>query len=232
MSLLTIAQDAAREIGITPPDTIIGSSEANAITLRGIAQRVGRSLARRATWQKITKQTTFATVASTVTYDLASDFDWYLPETMFNRTRNRRVHGPISESMWQQIQASLTTLVNPGFRFRGGQILISPTPSSAETVAYEYISTQWCEASGGTDQSTWTADTDLPLFGEELHILGIVWRFKQSKGMDYSEAFRNYEAELNMAMIRDGARPRIDTGPISSDRIPVPPQTPETYVFS
>src|SRR3989304_4572556 len=100
MSFLTLCQDAAREIGITPPDTIISSTEANAIALRGIAQRVGRAIARRATWQKITKQTTFATVASTVAYDLASDFDWYFPETMFNRTSKREVIGPVSEREW------------------------------------------------------------------------------------------------------------------------------------
>ena len=232
MSLLTICQDAARRIGLTPPDTVISSVESNAIALLGFAQEEGKELARRATWQKITKEATFSTTASDLDYALESDFDWYLPDTMFNRTSNRQVAGPISAAEWQRIQASLVTLVNPGFRFRGGLILISPTPSATETVAYEYMSNQWCESVGGTDQSAWAADTDLPLLNEELHTLGIVWRFKQAKGYDYSEAFRAYETQVTLAMLRDGAKPRLDSSRGSRDRVPLPPQTPETYTFA
>ena len=36
-------------------------------------------------------------------------------------------------------------------------ILINPAPSAGHTFAYEYMSKNWCESSGGTDQAAWAA---------------------------------------------------------------------------
>lgn len=233
MSLLTLIQGAADRIGLRRPTTVINNtSDKNAATLLGFAQQEGKELARRASWQKLTQEATFATANGTAGYDTESDFDWYINDTIFNRTQRRRLTGPLSNDEWQLVQSSLVNLVNPGFRFRGGQIVITPTPTSIETIAYEYVSKNWCESSSGTDQVAWAADDDVGLLDEELMTLGVVWRFRQAKGFDYSEQFRTYETQVAQAIIRDGAKPRLSMVGQQRDKIPIPPVMPETLAFS
>lgn len=232
MSLLTVVQKSAARLGLAEPDSVISNTEQNAVTLLSFANQEGIELARRATWQALTKEQTFVTVAAAAqTSSIPSDFEWYIPETMFNRTSRRRVVGPLSSEEWQQIQSSLITRVNPAFRIRGNTILITPTPTAGNTVAYEYISNQWCESSGGTDQSAWAADTDVGLLDEELMTLGIVWRWKKAKGFDYSEEFRTYELQVAQKILRDGSKQRLSMDRVPADRVPHAPQTPETIVF-
>lgn len=232
MSLLSIVQDAARRLNLQRPSTVVNSTDENAIILLGLAQQEGKALARRHSWQALQTEHTFATVASTASYALPSAFDRILIETVFNRTRRRRMLGDMTPAQWQETQASLVTMVNPAFRIRGGRFLISPTPTAVETIAYEYISKNWCQSSALTAQSAWAADTDTGILDEELMTLGLVWRFNAKKGLDYAEDMQSYEIEVVQAIMRDGARTRIDTGGYERDRVPHAPITPETIVVS
>lgn len=231
MSLLTIVRNAADRLGLARPTTVINSLDPNAVTLLAMAQEEGKTLARRHEWQVLTTEHTFSTANGTSSYSLPSDFDRILKETVFNRTSRRRMMGDLTPQQWQETQASLVTMVNPAFRIRGGAFLISPTPSATETVAYEYISTKWCESSGGTDQTEWTADTDTGRLSEDIMTLGIIWRYRKAKGLEYGEDMNTYEMEVAKSILNDGARVRIDTAACERDRVPHAPQTPETLVF-
>lgn len=233
MTLLTICQNACDRLGFVRPSGVVSSTDQNTRVLFGLANEEGKQLARRYPWQRITKEYTFATSDGDESYALPDDFDRMINDTFFNRTQLERVTGPISEEDWQHTQATLVNYVNPAFRFRGNQILITPTPSATETLAFEYLSTEWCQSSdGNTDRSAWAADTDVGLLDEELMTLGVIWRFLASRGMDYAEAMQKYEVEVYQATLRDGARPRITTSPSMMDRIPNAPRVPETLVFS
>ena len=231
MSLLSITQSAADRLGLPRPATVITASDENARVLLGMAQEEGKALYDRHTWQVLQTEYTFPTVASTASYALPTDFDQLLKDTVFNRTRRRRMVGDLSPEQWQETQASLVTMVNPAFRIRGSLFYISPTPTSAETVAYEYMSKNWCQSSLSVGQSVWAADTDTGILNEELMTLGIVWRFKSKKGLDYAEDMANYEISLAKAIFKDGARVTIDTSNSERDRVPRAPQVPETLVF-
>lgn len=230
MSLLTTVQQACYMMGVPPPATVIGNTDITALRLLYLANEEGRALAARHAWQAITQEKTFTTTAAAAqTGSIPSDFDRMIPETMFNRTAMRRVTGPISSDEWQQVQASTSVFVNPVFRIRANLIYIYPTPNATDTVAYEYVSKNFCEASGGTDQSAWAADTDLGLLDEKLMTLGIVWRFKFSAGMDADGDRQMYEHRVRDAIIRDGSRPRLSSSPAATEYTPRAPQVPETW---
>ena len=231
MSLLSIVQDAARRLGLTPPSSVISSPDENAKILLGLAQEEGKSLYDRHTWQATQTEHTFSTANGTASYALPSGFDSIIKDTVFNRTSRRRMEGDLSPAQWQETQASLVTMVNPAFRIRGNLFYISPTPTAVETVAYEYISKNWCQSAGSVGQSAWAADTDTGILDEELTTLGIIWRFKSKKGLDYAEDMQSYEIKVNKAILKDGARVTIDTSCMERDRVPMPPQVPETLVF-
>jgi hypothetical protein len=232
MTLLTIVQNAADRLGITRPTSAVASTDQQVIQLVGLAQEEGKDLAKRNTWQALQTEHTFSTANGTASYALPSGFDSILKETVFNRTQRRRMVGDLTPDQWQETQASLVTMVNPAFRIRGSLFYISPTPSATETVAYEYNSKNWCQSSGGTAQSAWAADTDTGILDEELMTLGLKWRWKKSKGLDYADDFNSYEIRVAKAILDDGARVRIQTANYERDRVPQAPQTPETLIFS
>lgn len=229
MSLLTIVRACCDRLSLNRPSVVVAANDVTHLQLLGLAQEEGKQLAREGTWRALTSEHTFTTVAlAAQTSSLPTDFDWYRPDTMFNRTTRRRVAGPLSAEQWQLAQASLVTYVNPAFRMRGTSILISPTPTAGQTVAYEYITKNWCQSNASVGQAAWAADDDTALLDEELHILGIVWRWKKAKGLDYAEEFTTYQYQVAQALIRDGGRPRISQDVGSIDRVPNSPQNPDT----
>ena len=207
MTLLTLAQAACDIIGMPRPTSVMAGADQTARTMLSLAQREGRALARRWTWTALRKQQTFTTVAQTVqTGAVPSDFDRMVSETFWNRTDQERVVGPVTPEEWQGLVASVALPIESAFQMRAGQIELYPVPTAGETYAYEYVSTQWCQSASGTGQTAWVADTDTGLLDEELTTLGLVWRFKQSRGLDYAEDMTTYEEQVLQAMARDGTR--------------------------
>jgi hypothetical protein len=192
---------------------VISSTDLNVRQLTGLANQEGRELSRRCKWESLVKEKTFTSVAAPLqTSSVASDFDYIVNHTMYNRSQYRRVTGPLSAVEWQAQQALSASLLIDSFRFRGGDIYISPTPDAGDTYAYEYMSLNWCESSGGTGQAAWAADTDVGILDETLMVLGIIWRFRKARSLDYAEEFNTYEKEVEQAIMRDGGARDLQYG--------------------
>lgn len=231
MSLLTTVQDAADRLGIVRPSSVIGSSDQQVRQLLGLAQQEGKELARRYPWQSIVKEKTItATATETQSSAIPSDFDRMISGSFFNRTKNRKVEGPMNALEWQNYKASVTTVLFDAFRIRGGNLLLAPTPTAGDSYAYEYVSTYWvatAAASTTPAQASWAVDTDVGILSEELMTLGIVWRFLKAKGLDYSEPFRTYEAQLLLMTTADGAKRSVQFGRSYDFRRPRVPTYPD-----
>ncbi len=230
MTLATMCQSAARQLNVGVPTAFVSSTDETAGLLLRLATEEGTALMRRYPWQVLQTEKTFTTVAADEqTNALPADYDRMIPETMFNRGTRRRVAGPLSPEEWQQTKATLVTYVNPTFRIRGDAVLMSPNPPAGETVAYEYISKHFCKSAGGTTQADWVADSDLGRLDEGLMTLGLVWRFKQVKGLAYAEDLALYERRVTDAEMRDGVKPRITADMGCHDRMATKLQIPETW---
>jgi hypothetical protein len=234
MSLLTITNKIQKRLTLSVSSAVYASTDPQTMLILECIQEGGRALATRAEWQILRGEHTFTTVAaaSQTTSSLPSDLDWIIPETIWNRTRKRRVYGPISAAEWQLIQATTQLTVDPAFTIRGGAIYITPTPDAGDTVAYEYLSTKWCESNLGVAQAEFAADTDVARIDEELHVLDGIWRFKQKKGLDYLGDQTIFERRVAEKLMRDGVKPRISLSEVAYDRIPVAPQVPDTLTFT
>ena len=231
MSLLTCIQNACDRLGIVRPSSVIGSSDQQIRQLLGLAQQEGKELARRHHWQKLLKEKSItATATEEQTGSIPDDFDRMLNGTFYNRTAHRDVRGPYDPVEWQSYKASVTSAIHDAFRIRGNVILLAPTPNAGDVYVYEYVSTYWvatAAASTTPAQAEWLVDTDVGILSEELMTDGIVWRFLQAKGLSYDEQFRTYEAQLVLAISRDGGRRRINMGKSNDWRKPRYPNAPE-----
>jgi len=222
MTLLSVAQAVAREIPVAVPTAVINSSDETAVRLLSAVRQASRSLYRAHPWVVLQREHTFTTANGTATYSLPTDFGRILDGTVWDRDNYRMLRGPLSSQEWQVYKSSVLGSgigIHKRFQFRyssGVKFTIDPTPSnSTDDLVYEYVSSKWCASSGGTAQTDWAADTDVLLtdanaqFSEELLQLGALWRALDRLGMDYTEAKAEYEAELGMAISRDGGAPTL-----------------------
>jgi len=226
MSLLSIVQDVSGRLSLPQPSAVVGSTDKQVIQLLALANEEGTSLGRRYAWQALIEEQTFTTVASPAqSAALPTDLDRFVPNSFFNRSTRRPMTGPITPRQWQWIQAQpVYSTAYLLFRERTGQFLIAPTPAAGETIAYEYLSKNWAESSGGTPQPAFQADTDVALLDEGLITLGLRWRFLRAKGLDYAEEMATYERELEQAMARDGGSTALTLAPqpVDPNRVNIP----------
>ena len=207
MTLLTLANEAQDLLSLPRSTVVISSTDQNVRTLLGVAQQEGRALMRRFPWESLLTEKTFTSTAAAIqTGAVASDFDRIVNHSMFNRTNVRHVAGPLNAEEWQKQQALTASVLTDAFRIQGGDMLIVPTPPATDTYAYEYVSKNFCQSSGGTGQAAWAADDDDGVLVEDLMLLGIIWRFRKARGFDYAEEFNEYEREVTQAMMRDGGK--------------------------
>lgn len=225
MSLLTMLQSVAVRIGLNNPTAIVSSVQDEVIQLWKIANEEGKELATRYSWQNLTQESTFATVATesqgTMTALAGPDFDYIINETFWNRSQRRPVFGPVNDQKWQQLKAQ--AIVGPWVqhRIRGNEMLFIPVPTAGETCAFEWVSKNWCvNAATAPTYSEWTNDSDIGKLDERLMALGVIWRWKQIKGFEYAEDFNKYERAVMDAMTRDGGKPRLNLGDSQFDVYP------------
>lgn len=225
MSLLTIIQTAADRIGFVTPTSGVGSSDETSKQLVGLAGQEVAELARAHPWQALVKEKTFTATATEEQADaVPEDFDRFIPNTMYNRSRLRIVAGPLTAQEWQDLKGRSAVVVYDAFRQRGNALLFQPVPTAGQVYAYEYISKYpVVSQDGATFRRTFADDNDAPLLDDELVTLGVMWRFLRAKGLDYSEAFRSYELMKKQLMARDGGQRGVN---LAKNADPLSPRYP------
>lgn len=205
MSLLTIIQDAADEVGVLQPSSVINNNDQGVKQLLRLSNRMGWTLMKAFDWQVLTKEDTFTSTATEEQSGiLNSDFDRFLRETMWDRTDIIFISGPITAVEWQGLKAQdYAETQFPKFRYRGGSVYIIPTLDAGNTIAYEYVSKNWCQSSGGTGQTEWADDTDTGVLDEELMTRALVWAYKNAEGLPAEEAAFSYESYFRMLCEQD-----------------------------
>jgi len=209
LTCLQIIQSVCRRIGITAPNVAVGSNDLQIVQLLALCEEEGQEQATRYAWQTLQNEATFTTVAAQVQTSISSittGFDYIVNDTIWNRTLRRPVYGPNSEQEWQQKKAIQLNGPFNSFRIIGDSINFYPNPAAGQTCAFEYITKNWITTSAGSTSSVWTNDADTPKLNDQLVMLGLVWRWKQAKGLDYAEDFAKYERRITDAMGRDAGK--------------------------
>tara|TARA_R110002012_G_scaffold195969_1_gene364198 strand:+ start:9 stop:725 length:717 start_codon:yes stop_codon:yes gene_type:complete len=212
MSLLTIAQAVSDFVGFERPATVVGNTDPIARQLLVMINREGKQLMRATNWPILMKEHTFNTVNGTQNYALPTDFDRFVSGTAYNRTDLDAMVGPITPQTYQADRfGTVTGGIVQRFRLKSAanalRFDITPTPTAAESVGFEYVSSHWNQTTGGTSQTAMAADTDVGILDEILIEMGTTWRFKQSHGLIYDEDFRQYQMELRQIISRSGGAP-------------------------
>jgi len=230
MTLLTICQDAANEIGVPSPSNGVGSTDTTNIQLLAAANREGKNLVAGYDWQTLIKEeahTTLAAESQGTMTAIASDFLRFSNDTMWNRTTDRKYYGPLNNSQWQRLKASVNSGITNYFRIRGNSLLFHPTPPAGQSVYFEYIIKNWVDTNGdgSANATSYAADSNTTVLDEDIITLGVIWRFLKQKGLPYDNQFQEYRLKLSEKQSKDGAKQIIRmAGP---NRLYLPVNEPE-----
>lgn len=230
MSLLTACQACIKETGVgAVPSTIISNTDATAVQLNALAERAAKYLMRR-NWQKMVREHTITTVATTATYALPSDWARYISETAWDATNYWPMRGSLDPQMWTALKRGIVTIASGRKQFRvyGNLVQIIPTPdTSDESLIIEYLrNTPWTDSTGVTYRTAATADADITVFPEVLLELELIWRWKREKGLSYADERKDADDMTALLFAQDTPAPIIDYG--TSPTPPYLPNVPES----
>ena len=225
MTLLSIIQDAANEIGLPEPTAALAATDQTTKTLIRLVNRAGKALRDEAHplggWTVLTREHEFTTTASVDEYDLPSDYKKMISETAWDRDQFWQARGSLSPQEWQLIKSGLAT--SPGlrrrFRVKRGstaakKFFIDPTPgSTGDTLVFEYSSKNWVtNAAGDVERETFMADDDVSLLSEDLLTQAVIWRYLRGRGLAFATQLAEYEQEKDGEIAQDALAQRLNLG--------------------
>jgi hypothetical protein len=211
--------------GLPTPDTIFGGAPDQVGQVLTLLEEEGTDLSKRAPWQQLTFEALHTTVANEdqgAITDIASQcFRHIKNQTIWDRTTHLPVAGPMDAQDWQAMKGLVSTGPRYRFRLRGGHLLVNPVPPAGNVWAFEYLSKHWIvDQNLVTTKQYFTSDYDLVLLPDDLLLMGLRWRWKREKGLDYAEDLRTYEMQLKDEMGWDGGRPILHMDDGSREAIP------------
>lgn len=214
MSMLTTIQAFCERTGLPVPPTVYGTTDPQIRQVRALLEEIGNDMARRGSWQGITFEASLTTAATesqgAMTTLCPNGFRNIKNQTIWSRSRRLPVCGPLDAAQWQMLKALFVNGPYYRFRIRGDALLVNPTPPAGESWYWEYVSKNWItDSTGVTYKQYFTSDTDLIVVPDDVLLMGLRWKWKAEKGMDYAEDFATYESQVKDAMGMDGGKHKI-----------------------
>jgi len=213
MTALTAIRSAVLRTTGVRVQQVFTSTEQIAVEMADLVNEVACDIVRSHDWRALTK---IATVVSDggEEYDLPADYDRMVAAGGIEDTASLFWgYTPFSSpNEWLQFKSGTYAIISPGGWISiGGKLQFYPAPvGNAE---YPYISKLWARSESGTPKAKFTADDDEFALDERLLTLGLIWRWMDQKGMQYSEALATYEMALSQAQMRDAGARVYRTGP-------------------
>jgi hypothetical protein len=227
---------AARQCSLEPPDDWVGTTDPSYVELRDdfLASTVQDVLDRIDPPQPVSARETI-TGDGSASYALPAAYSrMHRGEfAVYERTTTRRACVPVgSDGAWDYMQEFGSAGGTRYYRVTGyegaHEIEFYDELETGQVVVVNYVSRNWL-ADGGTPKAMLTEATDVLLMPSKLLETGVIWRFRQRKGIAFADAMASFEAHLarysnNRIGTIDMAGPRM----ASPWDIPVPDWIPSS----
>ena len=214
MTVLSTIQYFCGRTQLPVPLTVLGTTDKQILQVLRLLEEEGTDLSKRGDWQALTLEVSHTTLAAedqgAMTSIATNGFRYIKNQTLWDRTSRLPVCGPLDSQDWQAMKAMVQTGPRYRYRIRGGKLLVNPSPPASDSWYFEYVSKNWILGVDGiTYKQYFTLDTDTILLPEDLVLMGLRWRWKKEKNLDYAEDFNSYEAQVKNDLGRDGGKKTI-----------------------
>lgn len=210
MTILSALQPAMVRLVGRRPNTIYSTTSQTELELGDLATEVATDIMKSHEWQALTKIATIVGDGTTTAFDKPADFDRMCQgQDMHDSASWFWNYTPAADlNEWLYLQSGGWAALNPGWWILlEDQFQFYPAPSG--NAPYPYISKNFARsapASGTgviTPKASFSNDEDTFVLEERLITLGVIWRYREQKGMGYAEDMANYEMALSQAQARD-----------------------------
>jgi len=188
MTLITIAQGLAKNVGMQSPTSVVGNSAREWIEALQFANETGEELARRVDWGALQGTTTLTGDGTNKVHALPAGFARLSPGITIKA--GTAIVRPLSRAEWNALTAVEGT--PRYFLLEGTEVTLWPFLANAATASASYQSKLWTSAGA----EAFTADDQTSLIDEDLLLKGLVVRWRRQKGMPYQDEEAEYEAAL------------------------------------
>lgn len=209
-----IVSQVATEVGLGPNADPFAAVDPNFVQLCALLASVGQEIVLLRKWTHLVVPYNFATVENQSSYALPADFREMIDQTGWNRSTRLPIQ-VVSAQQWEYVQAlAIGVTLNVLFRLLDQTLQITPAPATAgQTIAFEYISSNWCAAAGNTPtKDTPSASSDIVFFDKLLMVKALKLAFLADKGFDTTAAQQKYDDVLELVKGADSASPILRIG--------------------
>lgn len=208
MSLSSVCTNVLRETGFSVPSAFAASTDAQAQQLVAIANTELEFLSEEYDWPHLETEYTFDTVVDQNEYAMPSDFRKLVSDTLYDTTEYYRIKGSVDASTFMLLKhGNIGTL--PKTRFRtiydadgDPKISLVATPNTVRSLVMLYQRNTFARSAAGAAKTSYTADDDVSAVPENLIKLGVKWRFRRAKGLDYSAELAEYNARVQTQLAK------------------------------
>ncbi len=207
MTVLGSAQSAGLRLLGVKPSSLFSTSDPFALELADLANEVATDIAQVHDWRKLQLLATLAGDAVAIAFSLPTDYDRMPKKAEVHslnwKTANfRRVR---DQDEWIYIQDNLISGMPGNWIILGGKMQIFPPMPVGETARFYYASNKVVavDAASAGSKTAFETDTDCFVLNERLLTLGLIWRWRSQKRMEYAEDLKNYELALEQEIAKD-----------------------------
>lgn len=216
MSLLTVVQYFCGRNNLPVPSAVIGTSDTTILQILRLLEEEGNDLAQRGPWNVLTLQASHTTTAAEdqgpITTIAPTSYRYIVNDTIWDRSGKLPIF-PVDGPDWQAIKATISSVSPYRYRLRGGNLLVTPTPTAGLSWYFEYISSAWILNGASTKVRYFVADADTMILPEDLLLAGLRWRYLREKGLEYAELFSTYEKQVEYYLSHERPRGRLNMCP-------------------
>jgi hypothetical protein len=207
MSILPAMQSAALRLVGQKPAVFFTSSDQFELEIVDLLQDVANDICKYHDWQALTKINVMNGDGTTKEFPLPDDYDRQLLYTVVQDI-NHWMWGytHVSDINTFLAQQYMSFGTNPGiWTIYQNKMHFIPAPSQGNNATFPYISLNYAIDSNNAGKPEFTSDTDEFIIrgGNELLKLGIIWRWRENKKLDYTGDQEAFTMALEQLAARD-----------------------------
>lgn len=215
MTILSVCKDAAVKLNRAQPTTLFSTSDTFAAELLLAAKETAESLVKEEhDWRALTLMQTCQGDASTTVFPLPSDYERMIKDAKLHslRFRNATFRAARDLDEWLFFKDNLLVGSPGNWVILNGSVQVFPPMPVDDTARFFYISNYYALSAVNARQATFQADTDTFAIDERLLRLGVIWRWRADKRLEYAEDLKNYEIAKMAIMGKDKGSQAIVVG--------------------
>lgn len=217
MALLDICKRVMAEVGWPVPSGIAANTDATAQQIFAIANTEVRQLSELFSWPHLEVEYQFPTVAAQSIYIFPADFRVLAQQSLFDASEYFQLKGSVSVQEWHLRRFGLlANLSRTAFRLAyplgAPAIHFSPAPTTVRTLVSVYNSSEYVWKDDDTSLPLYVADTDTSKIPEQYVELGVKWRFRRAKGLDFSVELAEYNSTIRTQYAKYMSQAEIPVG--------------------